>query len=163
VKQLRTRNILNIIINALPARFLIPYRMTYKDIIQDQLQARPSTTTVHLRRTYDQKRLTASAVASNLIIFMRRAGEAFLKSPDTSNVRRSTRCTRIYVSQILQKRENILERNWSHFLSPPNKIHQWKYQPHKVVGFRRRTKPYTILFITLGRVIRTPPNFVWCL
>ncbi len=85
--------------------------MTYKDIIQDQRQARPSTTTVHLRSTYDQKRLTASAVAINLIIFMRRAGEVFLESPDTSNVRRSTRCTRIYVSQILQKRENILERN----------------------------------------------------
>ena len=85
--------------------------MTYKDIIQDQLQARPSMTTVHLRRTYDQKRLTASAVASNLIIIMRRAGEAFLKSPGTGNVRSSTRCTGIYVSEILQKRENILERN----------------------------------------------------
>ena len=39
-------------------------------------------------------------------------------------------------------------------------IHQWILPRGR---FRRRTKPYTILFITLGRVIRTPPNFAWCL
>jgi hypothetical protein len=29
--------------------------------------------------------------------------------------------------------------------------------------FHWHMKPYTILFITLGRVIRSPPNFAWCL
>ncbi len=53
VQQLRTSNILNILKNTLLACFLIPYRMTYKDIIQDQLQERLSMTTEHLCRTYD--------------------------------------------------------------------------------------------------------------
>ncbi len=41
LQQLRTSNILNIIINVLPARFLIPYRMTYKDIIQESTASTP--------------------------------------------------------------------------------------------------------------------------
>jgi hypothetical protein len=41
LQQLFTSNILNIIINALPARFLIPYRMTYKDTIQEPTASTP--------------------------------------------------------------------------------------------------------------------------
>ena len=49
LQQLRTCNILNIIINATGT-----FPHTLRLIIQttDQLQARPSTTTVHLRRAY---------------------------------------------------------------------------------------------------------------
>ncbi len=41
LQQLRTSNILNITINAIPAHFLIPYRMTYKDIIQEPTASMP--------------------------------------------------------------------------------------------------------------------------
>ena len=49
LQQLRTRNILNIIINATGT-----FHHTLRLIIHttDKLQARPSTTTVHLRRAY---------------------------------------------------------------------------------------------------------------
>jgi hypothetical protein len=124
----------------------------------NQLQACPPTNAVLLCRVVPHTRFAPPSTENNC-----EKGRWHISvNIRTRHVRSSTECTGNYVSQILQMRENTLERNWRYFLSQLNKTFQSSSMILSKGRLHQRMKPLTILVITLGRVIRTPPNF-WCL